>query len=72
MKTTIKNGVRYGRCWQEATSAEPLTDFAEIEVAETEHYLNQTVQNGIFGELEEGTISAEEFIKQLSELVVGT
>lgn len=45
-----------------------LDRFHEIGVAKPNLYLNQTVQSGIFGELEEGAISAEEFIKQLSIL----
>src|SRR5574344_129749 len=69
MKTTIKNVVfDMGGVLAGGNLGRAIDRFREIGVAEPEHYLNQTVQNGIFGELEEGVISAEEFIKQLSEL----
>lgn len=43
--------------------------FKEIGVARVEEYLDDYAQKGIFGELEEGLISAEQYREQLSRIV---
>ncbi len=42
--------------------------FKEIGVKDVENWVNQYTQGGIFGELEEGKISADDFCKVLSDM----
>ena len=47
---------------------EAIRRFGEIGLKNAEHHLNPYTQSGIFGDLEQGLISAEEFRRDLSRL----
>ena len=49
-------------------SNQAVKHFKEIGVVEAEHLLDPYTQSGIFGDVEEGNISAEEFREALSEI----
>ena len=48
---------------------EALRRFAGLGLADIDKWLDPYTQTGIFGDVEEGKITAEEFRKALSELV---
>ncbi len=46
-----------------------VSRFKEIGLTEAESYLDPYTQTGVFGELEEGLITAEDFRRELSEII---
>lgn len=46
-----------------------VSRFKEIGLTEAESYLDPYTQTGVFGELEEGLITAEDFKRELSEII---
>lgn len=70
MDKVIKNIVfDFGGVIMTIDHAEALRRFKALGLDNAEHYLDPYTQSGIFGDLEEGKIKAEDFRRELSKLI---